>query len=106
MKKIKSKKYVRTRIFCTKPFIKWIFLTLLCADFRYHRIKRRAEKKASSKQTFEQLQKENPELAQVELDKAEKLRIQVIIKVYMTRNFLSPSWKDLLKLYNDFFCSF
>ena len=27
------------------------------------------------------------------------------IKVYMTRNFLSPSWKDLLKLYNNFFCS-
>ena len=28
------------------------------------------------------------------------------IKVYMTRNFLSPSWKDLLKLYNNFFFSF
>jgi hypothetical protein len=28
-------------------------------------------------QTFEQLQKENPELAQVELQKAEKLRVQV-----------------------------
>ena len=24
----------------------------------------------------------------------------------MTRNFLSSSWKDLLKLYNNFFCSF
>ena len=28
------------------------------------------------------------------------------IKVYMTGNFLSPGWKDLLKLYNNFFCSF
>lgn len=45
--------------------------------FRYHRIKRKAEKKANSKQTFELLQKENPELAQTELDKAEKLRIEV-----------------------------
>ncbi|CAB4011002.1 U3 small nucleolar RNA-associated 14 homolog A-like [Paramuricea clavata] len=43
---------------------------------KYHRIKRRAEKRANSKQTFEQLQKENPELAQVELEKAEKLRVQ------------------------------
>ena len=30
----------------------------------------------------------------------------LILKVYMTRNCLSPSWKDLLKLYNNFFCSF
>ena len=28
------------------------------------------------------------------------------LKVYMTRNFLSPSWKDLLKQYNNFFYSF
>ena len=28
------------------------------------------------------------------------------IKVYMTQNCLFPSWKDLLKLYNNFFCSF
>ena len=27
-------------------------------------------------------------------------------KVNMTQNFLSPSWKDLLKQYNNFFCSF
>ena len=31
---------------------------------------------------------------------------EINVKVYMTRNFLSPSWKDLLKLYNNFFCSF
>ena len=29
-----------------------------------------------------------------------------VFKVYMTRNFLSSSWKDLLKQYNNFFCSF
>ena len=29
-----------------------------------------------------------------------------VFKVYITRNFLSPSWKDLLKQYNNFFCSF
>ena len=29
-----------------------------------------------------------------------------VFKVYMTRNFLSPSWKDLLKQYNNFFFSF
>ena len=28
------------------------------------------------------------------------------LKVYMTRNCLFPSWKDLLKLYNNFFCSY
>ena len=30
----------------------------------------------------------------------------IVLKVYMTHNFLSPSWKDLLKQYNNFFCSF
>lgn len=44
---------------------------------RYHRIKRRAEKRAASKQTFEQLQEENPELAKTELEKAERLRVAV-----------------------------
>ena len=29
-----------------------------------------------------------------------------IAKANMTRNFLFPSWKDLLKLYNNFSCSF
>ena len=28
------------------------------------------------------------------------------LKVYMTQNFLFPSWKDLLKLYNNFLYSF
>ena len=44
---------------------------------RYHRIKRKGEKRAASKHTFEQLQKENPELAKTELEKAERLRAAV-----------------------------
>ena len=33
-------------------------------------------------------------------------KLHAYFKVYMTQNFLSPSWKDLLKQYNNFFCSF
>ena len=36
----------------------------------------------------------------------EDVEICYVLKVDMTRNFLSPSWKDLLKLYSNFFCSF
>ena len=74
MKKIKSKKYVS---FWLNSFSLNEDFTFAVPVSRYHRIKRKGEKKANSTQTFEQLQKENPELAQVELQKAEKLRVQV-----------------------------
>ena len=51
---------------------------------RYHRIKRRAEKRAAAKKSVEDLQKEEPEKAKEELEKADRLRIMVELYINCT----------------------
>ena len=47
---------------------------------RYHRVKRKAEKRAALKQSVSDLQKEDPEKAKEELEKAERLRAEVMLQ--------------------------
>lgn len=48
---------------------------------RYHRVKRKAEKRAALKQSVSDLLKEDPEKAKEELEKAERLRAEVMLEI-------------------------
>lgn len=52
-------------------------LLLFSSRFRYHRILKKEQQKSMEKVDLEKLAKENPDLYQSELDKADKLRALV-----------------------------